>query len=184
MRGRPLGPRQEELLSYLQGLAPVGDMFEFRRAEVATDLGFRTDEILYEALRKLVSKGFVERLHAGHVGEKGRLKVLRRLESLRLDRPAPPRFSTSLLPVDAGRPGGGGGQAGRLPDRRPGSGADPAGRMAPSGGARLHLVSRTRSQHLLPGTCPDIEFSRLLGGGAEFETTTSRSNPRRRTSRQ
>lgn len=75
-----LGPRQEELLSYLQGLAPVGRPFEFRRGEAARDLHLKTDGVLYEALRKLIAKGFVERLRAGQSGVKGKLRVLRRLE--------------------------------------------------------------------------------------------------------
>lgn len=76
-----LGPRQEELLSYLQGLAPVGQPFEFRRGQVAGDLGFNADGVLYEALRKLVARGFVERLGAGQSAARGRLRVLRRLEA-------------------------------------------------------------------------------------------------------
>lgn len=75
----PLGPRQEELLSYLQGLAPLGDAFEFRRAQALVDLGFNSDSILYRALRQLIRKGFVQRLGAGQSGPKGRLRVLRHL---------------------------------------------------------------------------------------------------------
>lgn len=93
-----LGPRQEELLSYLQGLAPVGEMFEFRRAEVAADLGFNAYGILYEALRKLVRKGFVERLHVGQSNAKGTFKVLRRLESVRFHRSAPKRSAADRRP--------------------------------------------------------------------------------------
>lgn len=76
-----LGPRQEELLSYLQGLAPVGRPFEFRRCEVMRDLGFNAERVLYQALRKLIDKGYVERLCAGHSGGTGKLRVLRRLEN-------------------------------------------------------------------------------------------------------
>lgn len=77
----PLGPRQEELLSYLQGLAPLGDAFDFRRAQALVDLGFSADGILYRALRKLIRKGFVERLGTGQAGPKGRLRVLRHLRT-------------------------------------------------------------------------------------------------------
>lgn len=75
-----LGPRQEELLSYLQGLAPVGQPFEFRCATTARDLGLHEHGVVYVALRKLIAKGFVERLECDRSGAKGRLRILRRLE--------------------------------------------------------------------------------------------------------
>jgi hypothetical protein len=73
------GPRQEELLSYLQGLAPVGQPIEFRCAQVARDLGLHENGVVYMALRKLIAKGFVERLDGEQSGAKGWLRVRRRL---------------------------------------------------------------------------------------------------------
>lgn len=86
-----LGPRQEELLSYLQGLAPVGQEFMLRRAEAMADLGFGADVVFYRALRKLIHAGFVSRLGTGRSHVNGRLKVLRRLEASHAarHRPAP-----------------------------------------------------------------------------------------------
>jgi hypothetical protein len=52
-------PRLAELLSYLQGLAPVGEPFEFKRDEVIADLGFGTRRSIYFYLTRLINKGLV-----------------------------------------------------------------------------------------------------------------------------
>lgn len=80
-----LGPRQEELLSYLQGLAPVGESFVLRRAEAMADLNFSANVVFYRALRKLIHAGCVTRLEVGRSHANGHLRVLRRLEAIVLE---------------------------------------------------------------------------------------------------
>ena len=75
-------PRQAELLSYLQGLAPVGEPFEFRRHQVVADLGFGTIRSIYLRLRPLFKKGFVARRESEFFPKRQALVVLKRLEEI------------------------------------------------------------------------------------------------------
>lgn len=78
-----IGPRQEELLSYLQGLAPVGQPFEFRRHETVADLGFGTVRSVYEQIKNLQTKGLIRRHYGDLFPKRWALVVLVRLEHLR-----------------------------------------------------------------------------------------------------
>lgn len=75
-------PRQAELLSYLQGLAPVGQPFEFRRHEAVADLGFGTDRSIYHRLKPLIAMGLIARHYGELFPKRGAIVVLKRLEDL------------------------------------------------------------------------------------------------------
>ena len=70
-------PRQAELLSYLTGLAPVGEPFEFRCNQAAADLGFGAVRSIYHRLQSLIDLELVAR-----IGKRQSLVVLIRLEEL------------------------------------------------------------------------------------------------------
>lgn len=76
-------PRQAELLSYLTGLAPVGEPFEFRRHEAVSDLGFGTVRSIYHRLKPLMAMGLIARHYGGLFPKRGALVVLKRLEDIR-----------------------------------------------------------------------------------------------------
>ncbi len=73
-----LGPRQEELLSYLIGLAPVGSTIEVNRKQLLQDLGFSEPKSFYSALNKLIGGKYVKRISPGNAGTTGILVVLKR----------------------------------------------------------------------------------------------------------
>jgi len=73
--------RAEELLSYLTGLAPVGQLVEVPREQVLQDLG-QCFSTFYLHLNRLIDGGFVQRLGGGRAGSTGILVVTRRLEEL------------------------------------------------------------------------------------------------------
>jgi len=75
-------PRQAELLSYLQGLAPVGRPFEFRRREAVADLGFGTVRSIYHRLTPLIEMGLIARCRSEFFPKRQALVVLKRLEEL------------------------------------------------------------------------------------------------------
>lgn len=77
-----LGPRQEELLSYLTGMAPVGEPFRFAPKHIMKDLGFNNRETTYRLLWRLCDQGCVERVDYGDARWPGRVRVLRRLEAV------------------------------------------------------------------------------------------------------
>ncbi len=76
-----LGPRQEELLSWLQGMAPVGVEFVFMREHVGTDLGFGCSRVVYEHLNRLEVMGFIRRAKSSLFPKRKTVTVLRRLEA-------------------------------------------------------------------------------------------------------
>ncbi|HET6409114.1 MAG TPA: hypothetical protein VFG14_14595 [Chthoniobacteraceae bacterium] len=75
-------PRQAELLSYLQGLAPVGQPFEFNRYEAVTDLGFGTVRSIYHCLRPLIEMGLIARCRSEFFPKRQAIVVLKRLEEI------------------------------------------------------------------------------------------------------
>ncbi len=75
-------PRQAELLSYLQGLAPVGETFIFNRHEAVKDLDFGTPMSIYHRLRTLIKAGIVAQRRDGTFPKLAVYVVLKRLESL------------------------------------------------------------------------------------------------------
>lgn len=77
-----LGPRQEELLSYMQGLAPVGEPIEVPIRHVMADLQFRCRATFYQRLNQLIQHRLVRRIACGCNQTTGVLVVLRRLESV------------------------------------------------------------------------------------------------------
>jgi hypothetical protein len=78
-----MGPRQEELLSYFQGLAPVGETFEVPRAWIAADLGFNTRAAICNLIADLIASGAVRRIAVGTRASSGVLTVLKRVEQRR-----------------------------------------------------------------------------------------------------
>jgi hypothetical protein len=81
--GRPtLNPAAEKLLSYLTGLAPVGEFFEPRLSGIMADLGYRQKVSIYRSLGELIRKGCVAKLACGANGTIGVLAVRKRLEEL------------------------------------------------------------------------------------------------------
>lgn len=75
-------PRQAELLSYLTGLAPVGQPFEFRRHEAVADLGFGTVRSIYHRLKPLMAMGLIARQRSELYPKRGAIVVLKRLEDV------------------------------------------------------------------------------------------------------
>lgn len=72
--------RLEEVLSYLIGLAPVGQLFEIPRAYAMADLGI-CEWTFYVYLRELINQRYVKRFSCGASGSTGVLVVLRRMEN-------------------------------------------------------------------------------------------------------
>lgn len=77
-----IGPRQEELLSYLTGLAPVGEPIEVPLRHVMEDLRFTCKFTYYQRLNKLIQHRLVRRIACGCNQTTGVLVVLRRLEAI------------------------------------------------------------------------------------------------------
>ena len=75
-------PRQAEILSYFQGLAPVGSAIELRRKEAMADLGI-TARVLYDRIDKLTGRGFVGRPPLDNLPKRRAIVVLKRLEEIR-----------------------------------------------------------------------------------------------------
>ncbi len=73
-----LTARQEEALSYLIGLAPVGESFEVHIDTICADLGFKARFTWYQRLNPLVHAGYVRKVACGVGGTCGVLMVLRR----------------------------------------------------------------------------------------------------------
>jgi hypothetical protein len=83
LRATPLGPKQEVLLSWLQGRQPVGQPVRFDMGEILADLPFQSREMAYSALYRLKAKGFVEVIEPGDRRRTpATLRVLRRLEAV------------------------------------------------------------------------------------------------------
>lgn len=61
----PITPRAEELLSYMTGLAPVGEPFALSRKTVCADLGFRSHSNLSNRLRELKTIRAVREVDVG-----------------------------------------------------------------------------------------------------------------------
>lgn len=78
LRPDELGPRQEELLSYLIGLGPVGTPIEVDAKILMRDLGFSARAPYYVALQRLIARKHVLRLRNGSAGSTGLLVVLGR----------------------------------------------------------------------------------------------------------
>lgn len=75
-----LRPREEITLSYLTGLAPVGEPLEFPLRTLLADLGFRAKWTFYKHMHALIGGGYVRKIAVGRQGTTGVLVVLRRLE--------------------------------------------------------------------------------------------------------
>ncbi|GAA4108692.1 hypothetical protein ACFFTN_01295 [Aminobacter aganoensis] len=80
MKAKHPSPCGEILLSYLTGLAPVGNLIEIPRKHVAADLGYRAYGTFHSYLNQLIARGYVRRVACGNAGSTGLLVVLRRLE--------------------------------------------------------------------------------------------------------
>jgi hypothetical protein len=78
-----MGPRQEELLSYFQGLAPVGETIEVPLAWIAQDLGFNTRSAVRNLMADLISKRAIHKVAVGARATSGVLVVLKRVEHVR-----------------------------------------------------------------------------------------------------
>lgn len=76
-----LGHGQEVALSYMTGLAPVGETFELPLAHVMADLGYQSKFGWYAILNKLIAKRRVRRIACGAGGTTGVFVVLQRLEA-------------------------------------------------------------------------------------------------------
>lgn len=70
--------RLEEVLSYLIGLAPVGQLFEYPRAYAMADLRI-CEWTFYIYLGELIRRNYVKRFSCGRCGSTGVLVVLRRM---------------------------------------------------------------------------------------------------------
>ncbi|TIV83804.1 MAG: hypothetical protein E5V64_06465 [Mesorhizobium sp.] len=75
-----MGPRQEELLSYFQGLAPVGQPVEVPLAWIAQDLGFNTRQAIRNLIADLISHRAIHKVAVGALASSGVLVVLKRVE--------------------------------------------------------------------------------------------------------
>lgn len=83
-RNQHITKRQAEVLSYLQGLAPVGESLEVPYSWLITDLGFRNRSAVCNMLFQLLDRGFIRRLYASDWhGSIGVWVVLRRLETIK-----------------------------------------------------------------------------------------------------
>jgi hypothetical protein len=74
--------RQAELLSYLQGLAPVGEPFLFNRHEAVADLGFGTIRSIHHWLRQLRESGLIAWQRSDLYPKRQAIVVLKRLEEI------------------------------------------------------------------------------------------------------
>lgn len=75
-----LSPKTEVFLSYLTGLAPVGESVEPLAVDVLKDCDIRHKPLLYRYLNELISTRCVHRQFCGSAGSIGNLIVLKRLE--------------------------------------------------------------------------------------------------------
>lgn len=73
-------PAFEETLSYLTGLAPVGEPFEVPLAWVMADLGLRSKANWYSRLNGLIADQRVRRMERGLGRSTGILAVVRPIE--------------------------------------------------------------------------------------------------------
>lgn len=64
-----IGPRSEELLSYLIGLAPVGTEFILHLPTVMADLEFTNKTTFYNRLTPLINKGLVKKSGSSRIGK-------------------------------------------------------------------------------------------------------------------
>jgi len=84
MRALPnvsISERQEEVLSYLCGLAPLGETFQVKHRWLATDFGRMHHSNFYQLVKKLVKKGAVEIIAKGIGSSPSFLRVLKRPEA-------------------------------------------------------------------------------------------------------
>lgn len=77
-----LTPKQEVLLSYLMGLAPVGEPVEIDRDTLMSDLEIVNRFSYYQHLHALLVSGFIRRVQRGRQGITGIFVVVRRLEDV------------------------------------------------------------------------------------------------------
>lgn len=77
-----LTPSSEVFLSYLTGLAPVGEPIEPRLETTMADLGYRQKVSIYRCLGELIRAGCVRKIAGGSGGTIGVLIVAVRLENL------------------------------------------------------------------------------------------------------
>lgn len=77
-----LTPSSEVVLSYLTGLAPVGEPFEPKLTMLMADLGYRQKVSIYKCLGELIRKDCVRKIAGGSGGTVGVLVVEKRLENL------------------------------------------------------------------------------------------------------
>jgi hypothetical protein len=75
-----MGPRQAELLSYLTGLAPVGETIEIPLAWIVKDLRFNTRSAIRNLIADLISRRAIQRIAVGARSSSGVLVVLKRVE--------------------------------------------------------------------------------------------------------
>ena len=94
-----LSPPAEVLLSYLTGLAPVGQTFEPRVAHVMADLGYRQHVSIYRCLSELIAAGCVKKHIYGGKDTLGLMAVTKRLENIPAfvpPKPMPPTPEVTL----------------------------------------------------------------------------------------
>lgn len=84
MKSHP-GPRTEEFLSYLAGLAPIGQTFELCQKDMCADMGWQRKQTFYFHLNRLLALRAVRRVACGNRGSGGVLQVLRRPEEIAWD---------------------------------------------------------------------------------------------------
>lgn len=73
-------PRQAELLSYLQGLAPVGEWVEPQAKHIRQDINCNTRVQLCLLRQALVEKGTIEVKRIGYKNEGYAYRVIKRVE--------------------------------------------------------------------------------------------------------
>lgn len=81
MKHRPvITEKQEEMLSYLVGMAPVGQPFQVRHKWITQDFNWMDHSNFCQTVRRLMAEGCVERLTAGSACEPSWYRVLKRPE--------------------------------------------------------------------------------------------------------
>jgi hypothetical protein len=72
--------RQEEVLSWLCGMAPIGETFAYERQHAAVDLGMNNPSVFNHAVNRLADVGAVAVESRGLHGIPSRMTVLKRPE--------------------------------------------------------------------------------------------------------
>lgn len=73
-------PKQEEMLSYLTGLAPVGTPFQVRHKWIDQDFDRMDHSLFCQTVRRLIKAGCVERVATGCACDPSWYRVLVRPE--------------------------------------------------------------------------------------------------------